>query len=292
MSQPVASAQPQPGQQQIKTSSQRSPVAINIANYLRDNKILKQRTGLLNNKDDIDIFRFKRLSRALLSEDYKAKQKNPKNGLVPIPNEQEVAKVFILLIQNQLIIPLEKLHYDEIKKVKGWKPNKSKPTLRPSQKASLEPDSYFGWTYTKPNPYILLYSILTIIGIFAIILFPLWPAFMKIGVWYLSMAALGLIGLFFLVAIIRLIIYLISLVVMPKAFWLYPNLFEDCGVIESFQPLYAWEEPKQAKKSKKAKKGSKSNTQNTDATKSSSTGASTSSSAPVKRKVILEEVDE
>lgn len=274
----------------ITTSNQRSQVAINIANYLKDNQILKQRTGLLNNSEDVEFFRYKRLARALLSDDYKTKQANHKNGLIPIADEQEAAKVFITLIQSQFVIPVEKLHYNEIKQAnKSWKPNKTNPTLKQSTKANIEPNAYFVWTYNKPNPFILLYSILLLVGIFTIILFPLWPNFMKIGVWYLSMGLLGLLGLFFLIAIIRLIIYIITLLVLPRAFWLYPNLFEDCGVLESFQPLYGWDEPKKSKKkSKSSKSASKPETESSGA----ATGVKPTENAPTKRKVVLEEVDE
>lgn len=284
-----------PGQgMQVPISGQKSPVAINIANFLKDHPILKQRTGLLNNKEDIEFFRFKRYIRALTSDEYKKKQINTKNGLPPIKDEQEAAKLFIMLIQSQMIIPVTKLHYQEIKQTnRSWKPNRAKPTLVPSNKANLEPDSYFAWTYTKPNPFMLLYGVLTIVGIFAVILFPLWPNFMKRGVWYLSMGCLGLIGLFFGIAIVRLIIYIVTLVTLPRAFWLYPNLFEDCGVLESFQPLYAWEEPK------KTKKGKKKASSTPAVAGSGSTGSATTSGtdaqgtlAPVKRKVILEEVEE
>lgn len=280
-----------PGQGvQVPVSNQRSPAAIAIANYLRDNKALKARTGLLNNKEDIDFFRFKRFVRELTSADYKKRQQNPKSGLPPVNNEQEAAKVFIMLIQSQMLIPVTKLHYAEIKQTnKSWKPNKTKPTLVPSNKANLEPNSYFAWTYSKPNPFMLLYGILIIIGIFAVILFPLWPNFMKRGVWYVSMFFLGLVALFFGIAIVRLIIYLITYAVCPQAFWLYPNLFADCGVIESFQPLYEWEKPK-AVKGKKTKKSAVSE-KSTDST-GSATGTAPSDSTVTKRKVILEEVED
>ncbi|ABN67822.1 subunit of ER protein- translocation complex [Scheffersomyces stipitis CBS 6054] len=278
----------------IQTTNERSPAALNLASYLYQNSIMKQRTGLLNNERDIEFFRYKRLSRALLSDDYKSKQQNVKNGLIPINNETDVQRVLVLLIQNQLILPVEKLHYAEIKAIKGWKPNRTKPTLKRMDKAHVDPDAYFAWIYTKPNPYILLYSILAVAGIFAVILFPLWPSFMKRGVWYLSMAALGLIGLFFATAIVRLIIYIISLVAFPKPFWLFPNLFEDCGVLESFQPLYGWEEPK--KKKSKKKNGNEPvaevKANGSAANGSVATGAKAGETSTQKRRVTLEEVDE
>ncbi|RLV88336.1 Translocation protein SEC62 [Meyerozyma sp. JA9] len=274
---------------QVPVSDQRSPATIRIANYLRDNKILKMRTGLLNNTSDVDFFRFKRIIRALTSEDYKKKQSNPKNELIPIESDQEAAKVFIQLIQNQLVTPVEKLHYAEVKQYKGWKPDRNKPTLKPTTKANLEPNAYYVWNYTKPNPYLALYGLLMFAGVFAVILFPLWPAKMKIGVWYLSMGMLGLIGLFFAIAFVRLIIYVVTLLTMKQAFWLYPNLFADCGVIDSFKPLYEWEQDKKAKKSKKSKKSPTSEPSETSGT---TTGASASAANATKRRVVLEEVDE
>ncbi|RCK61059.1 Translocation protein SEC62 [Candida viswanathii] len=298
---PPPQQQQQNGQFQVATSTQRSPVANNIANFLFQNPILKQRTGLLNNATDIEFFRFKRFQRALLSDEYKERQRNPKNGLIPINNAQDVQNVFVLLIQNQLLLPVTKLHYAEIKEVKGWKPNKEKPTLKRADKAVMDPNTYYAWLYQKPNPFILLYSVLAIAGVFTVILFPLWPNFMKRGVWYLSMGALGLIALFFLTAIVRLIIYIISVVAFPKPLWLFPNLFEDCGVIESFQPVYAWEEPKKKKdkKSKKAATGAapaavaeeKVGSEKPKATGSEVANGDGDATAG-KRKVTLEEVDE
>lgn len=97
-----------------------------------------------------------------------------------------------------------------------------------------------------------------------------------------------LVRFIFLIAIIRLIIYIITLLVLPRAFWLYPNLFEDCGVLESFQPLYGWDEPKKSKKGKSSKSASKPETESSGA----ATGVKPAENAPTKRKVVLEEVDE
>ena len=274
---------------QVPVTDQRSTATIKIANYLRDNKILKMRTGLLNNTNDVDFFRFKRIIRALTSEDYKKKPSNPKNELIPIESDQEAARIFIQLVQNQIVTPVEKLHYAEVKQYRGWKPDRNKPTLKPTTRANLDPNAYYVWNYTKPNPYMMLYGFLILAGAFAVILFPLWPAKMKLGVWYLSMGLLGLIGLFFAIAFVRLIIYVVTLLTMKQAFWLYPNLFADCGVIESFKPLYAWEEDK--KKAKKSKK-KRATSQPSDTATGTTTGASTSNANATQRRVVLEEVDE
>ncbi|EGV61079.1 Translocation protein S62 [Yamadazyma tenuis] len=227
--------------------AQMKPIAIGLSNYLRDNKILKNRKGLLNNTDDIEFFRYKRLVRALVSDDFKSKQADPKNRLVPIKDAKAAEELSKVLIQTQMIIPVTKLHFHEIRQTnKKWTPKRDKPTLIKSSKAEFSPDSYYMWNYTKPNPFMIVYGLLLIAGVFTVILFPLWPRKMKVGVYYLSMSLLGLLGLFFAIAIVRLIIYLITLL-FGKPFWLYPNLFADVGVIESFIPLYEWEKPKKRK---------------------------------------------
>lgn len=277
----------------VQVSQERLPVVMRVANFVRDHKLLKNRTGLLNNSEDVQFFRYKRFVRALLSEEYKKKSSNPKNELIPVNNEQDAAKLFVLMIQNRLLIPVEKLHYDEIKAVKGWKPNREKPTLRPTQKAVLEPNAYYGWIYQKPNPYMMLYGFLMLAGVFTVVLFPLWPRFMRVGVWYLSMACLCLLGLFFVMAFIRLIIFVVTYLTMPQAFWLYPNLFEDCGFFESFVPLYGWAEPAGAKKAKKSKRKQPKIEEVTDEPSTASvSGAEKTTTSAKKRAVTLEEVDE
>ena len=63
------------------------------------------------------------------------------------------------------------------------------------------------------------------------VMFPLWPPTMRLGVWYLSMGCLGLVGLFFVIAIVRLIFYIITVVVASPGIWIFPKLFADVGFV-------------------------------------------------------------
>lgn len=85
------------------------------------------------------------------------------------------------------------------------------------------------------------------------VMFPLWPLWMRQGVWYLSVGLLGLIAAFFVLAIVRLILWAGSAVV-GKGFWLFPNLFADVGFVDSFIPVWEWDVPPPPKKSKKSSK--------------------------------------
>lgn len=280
--------QPSPEQQQQMTQ-----MAMNVANFLRNNKTLKQRQGLLQS-NSVDFFRFKRASRALLSDEYKTLSSNPKNVLPPVRNEDEAKAVFILLIKSKFVIPGQKLTTAEARE-KQLAPKKDRPTFIALQRAELTPDEYYIWFYKKKSIWDTVMAVGLIVGIFTVILFPLWPAFMRRGVWYLSMASLGLICLFFGIAFVRLILYIVTYFVASPGIWLFPNLFADVGVIDSFIPLYEWDEPK-AKKSKKGKKeesahgASSSSAGNEKAVVAS--GAQQPVQTATKRKVTLEEVEE
>lgn len=296
------STQPPTQQQRVPLSKEKNPIAIAVATAVRKNALLKQRQGILSTtKNKTDFFRFKRFVRAIQSDDFKKKIAKSGKNVPPIPDETNaINQVFIMLIQNQLVVPVTKLKTQDAKK-QGYKIDKETPALELSTKAVLQADAYYAWNYDPPNPYMLLYSILVVCAIFTVILFPLWPFWMRKGVWYLSTGLLCLVGLFFVIAIIRLIIYLFSLG-MSQQFWLFPNLFADCGVLESFKPLYEWENPGAVgKKGKKAGKNRKSSDKTTEKAtektttspapqETSTTAAKPTETSTKKRTVTLEEV--
>ncbi len=142
----------------------------------------------------------------------------------------------------------------------------------------------------------MIFSFLLLAIVLVGVMFPLWPSSLRLGVWYLSMGGtfhlllflvqrtssffiyhihsqgVGLIGALLVLAVIRLIFFAISLVLpfTRPGVWLFPNLFADVGVIDSFIPLWGWhgidyesvhrakyqrQKEKSKKKSKKDKKG-------------------------------------
>ncbi|KAI8967960.1 translocation protein Sec62-domain-containing protein [Mycotypha africana] len=128
--------------------------------------------------------------------------------------------------------------------------------VNPEQK--VQEDGYYMWIWEGSKLKVYLGAIGLVAVILAAVLFPLWPNFLRLGVWYLSIAVLCLVGLFFGIAIVRLILYCITWPFLPRGFWLFPNLFEDVGIIESFIPLYGFDPVKEkapAKKKAKAATG-------------------------------------
>merc|ERR1712083_899766 len=79
-----------------------------------------------------------------------------------------------------------------------------------------------------------------VLGTIALCLFPLWPPMMRTGVHYLSMGAAGFLLLIMAIGAFKynLFALLFALSAGKLSFWLFPNLTEDVGFLESFMPLY------------------------------------------------------
>lgn len=99
-------------------------------------------------------------------------------------------------------------------------------------------EEYYCW-FVDPNPIKgLLAAGAMVAVVLAGVMFPLWPLKMRIGVWYLSMGVLGLIGLFFATAIVRLVVWCVTVVVLKPGIWIFPNLFADVGFVS--RPFFLW----------------------------------------------------
>ena len=144
-----------------------------------------------------------------------------------------------LLPINRLAFQVVKLDTEDAIKA-NLKPKAGVPCLQINPNQGFEDDFYYCWFYEPVSITTYLYAGLALGTIFAVVLFPLWPLVMRKGVWYLSMAFLGLIASFFGIALIRLVLFCITYVVLKPGLWIFPNLFEDVGVIESFIPFWAW----------------------------------------------------
>ena len=95
-------------------------------------------------------------------------------------------------------------------------------------------EEYYAWFYEGSQWTTYAGGVLMVSIMLAGVMFPLWPPVMRLGVWYLSMAVLGLIGLFFVIAILRLIFYIITVIVASPGIWIFPQLFADVGFVRGF----------------------------------------------------------
>ncbi len=187
----------------------------------------------------------KRALRALESPAYaNARKRNP---LLPeITDRASLENTFKLLPLSLLALRVSKSDPHEghdhapgahkTKRVKGlW-------TVKIEQQQECREDLHFVWLYEGTQIKQKLYAAGFLVLVFAVVMFPLWPMKMRLGVWYLSMGMLGLIGLFFAMSIFRLILFAVTMFAVPPGLWLYPNLFEDVGFFDSFRPVWGWQE--------------------------------------------------
>jgi hypothetical protein len=72
-----------------------------------------------------------------------------------------------------------------------------------------------------------------LLGVIGVVLFPIWPYWLKYSLWMLSyytvMAILGVI-------IVRLVIYTVGSI-FGASVWVFPRLFDNVEVVESFRPF-------------------------------------------------------
>lgn len=261
---------------QVNAANPPDPKALAVAKFLRSQN-LKTRTCILDGQRK-DMFKVKRAIRVLESPGYaKAAAKNP--ILPPVTDRASAENVFKLLPLSVLALRVEKVdphashdHAKPKNRVKGlW-------TVKIEQQQLTEPMMHYVWLYEGPQWKQKAMAVIVVAGIFAVVLFPLWPMVLRQGVYYLSIGMMGLLGLFFAMSIFRLILFCTTVLAVPPGIWLFPNLFEDVGFVDSFKPLWGWQEKKKKKK-KSSKKASgdasqpASSQNSTDAPPSASTTA-------------------
>uniref|UniRef100_A0A1I7VIU3 Translocation protein SEC62 n=2 Tax=Loa loa TaxID=7209 RepID=A0A1I7VIU3_LOALO len=131
---------------------------------------------------------------------------------------------------------------DKKKEEEEKKKRKIKLELHLEQSFNDANDVYV-WIFDPTPLYKKVIGALMVLGTIAGCLFPLWPMWLRQGVYYLSVCGLACFGLLIGVAVARTILFaIIWAVTMGKhKLWLLPNLTEDCGFFESFQPWYTYE---------------------------------------------------
>lgn len=96
--------------------------------------------------------------------------------------------------------------------------------LQPNQHLVImgEKDFYM-WNIQKDSKRQLVYVMILIISVIIIILFPMWPHIIKLGIFYILFYFL--VGMVILI-IVRYIVYIIVWLAGAE-FWIFPNLFDD-----------------------------------------------------------------
>ncbi|XP_031720896.1 translocation protein SEC62 [Anarrhichthys ocellatus] len=121
---------------------------------------------------------------------------------------------------------------------------KKKFKLEPhEEQLFLDGNEVFVWIYDPVHFKTFAMGLILVIAVIAATLFPLWPAEMRVGVYYLSVAAGCFVASILLLAVARCILFVLIWLVTGGRhhFWFLPNLTADVGFIDSFRPLYTHE---------------------------------------------------
>ncbi|CAG9774098.1 unnamed protein product [Ceutorhynchus assimilis] len=136
-------------------------------------------------------------------------------------------------------------------------------------------DAYV-WIYDPIPFHYWIFGALLVVGAIGICMFPLWPPVVRLGVYYISVAAACFLVSIIVMAVIRLILFcLIWMVTLGRHhLWILPNLTEDVGFFASFWPLYKYDYKGPGaqgdKKKKKKKKDKDSDAEDDNAEKKES----------------------
>jgi translocation protein SEC62 len=141
-----------------------------------------------------------------------------------------------------LALRVSKVEQDPASGGKKAKRVKGQWTVKIEQHQEAKEELYYAWLWEGSQFQRQLYAALALVLIFTVVLYPLWPLVLRQGVYYLSWGLLGLLGLFFLMAIFRVILFCATYFIVPPGLWLYPNLWEDVSFMDSFRPVWAWHE--------------------------------------------------
>jgi len=118
---------------------------------------------------------------------------------------------------------------------------RGKGDLAVSPVRDFDEGGYFTWMYEGDQTFSHMMTTLLIGGFLFCTCFPIWPNFLKVFVWYMSVTLLILI--FFLVTFRALLFLFIW--ILGYEFWFLPNLFDETlSFVDSFKPVYSFQATK------------------------------------------------
>lgn len=213
---------------------------------LLSKKGLKTKSASEVGRKKVDIYRGKDFKKFLLSSEDILKKKC--SGLLKNMFEGRTALVDkdIDRIGNELIQkgfcykamyqPLSQSDSGAEKKPKKWPDRVGKTSGQ-----NFDSDAFYVIIYESNSGMRHFLLGLIIAGVLLACLFPVWPIWAKIALWYLTVLFLSL---YFGLLIIRMVIYFLFWIIGFE-FWIFPNLNDEyCGIKDSFQPTYSWEKRK------------------------------------------------
>eukprot|EP00929_Paragymnodinium_shiwhaense_P015336 TRINITY_DN123411_c0_g1_i1.p1 TRINITY_DN123411_c0_g1~~TRINITY_DN123411_c0_g1_i1.p1 ORF type:complete len:348 (+),score=112.63 TRINITY_DN123411_c0_g1_i1:108-1151(+) len=220
-----------------------------LMKILLGKKGIKTKSASMVGVKKVDYFRGKDFVKFLLSSEELLKKKCGAalaaacDGNVPQDEKdceklgaELIARNFCYKAQYKPINPTSKSADEGEKKPKKW-PDR----LGKCQNQSFDAEQFYVITYEggKGMQHFLL--ALIVAGILLVCMFPVWPMWAKIGIWYVSVIFLFF---YFGLLILRMVVYT-AFWIVGFDFWIFPNINDEyCGFLDSFKPFYSWDKRK------------------------------------------------
>lgn len=115
--------------------------------------------------------------------------------------------------------------------------------LQPDLNRQWDDSAFFAWIYEGTQLRTILGAIGLLFLAFALVMYPLWPRSLRNMTWYVMMLLTCLVVLLLLISVVRLIVFGVTFFACRPGIWIFPNLYEDVSVIESFLPAWEWHKP-------------------------------------------------
>ena len=220
-----------------------------LAYVLRGNKGPEARSARLEDSR-VDYFRGKDLYRALKARPEIIDEYAPKLTGVPTPTaptEKDRAKQITAMGQELL----KRGYFVKCDRVyKTARPGRTKrvkfpkflhKTPRAAQTFTEDGEGFYSWTYDQPMSWtFVIISFLVAFMVILMCLFPLSPIWFKKLILYFCLAILGL---FFVVGVVRVFVFAVVWIVFGRHFWVLPNITSDeIPIDEVFSPMWAFDD--------------------------------------------------
>lgn len=168
----------------------------------------------------VDIFKGDSATNSLIGNLYREKFPN-----LPVADKKEAYEVLQTLLDAGAFV--------SVSQIRG-------KYYQPSMSRKWSDDNLYAWIYEGSQIYNIIYGLLMVAFVIGIFMYPLWPSPLKSIAWYILMALASFVAFILVLSVIRLIVFVISYFTVKPGIWLFPNLYADVGFVDSFIPLYSW----------------------------------------------------
>jgi translocation protein SEC62 len=220
-----------------------------LAYVLRGNKGPEARSARLE-YSRVDYFRGKDLYRALKARPEIIDEYAPKLTGVPTPTaptekdrNKQITAMGQELLKRGYFVKCDRVYKTprpgRTKRVKFPKFLHQVP--RTAQTFTEDGEGFYSWTYDQPMSWtFVIISFLVAFAVILMCLFPLSPIWFKKLILYFCLAILGL---FFVIGVVRVFVFAVVWIVFGRQFWVLPNITSDeIPIDEVFTPMWAFDD--------------------------------------------------